>query len=141
MLNLSRRSFILASVAAALAAGVGPTALAAAETTIDSFVDLSSRLTGTAVADLDRGAAAALLAGFTAAGHGSALERLAADPSFDPDLADAVVAAWYSGVVSNGREDVVATFNDALVWNALTFTKPFANCGGETGYWSQPPAG
>jgi hypothetical protein len=35
----------------------------------------------------------------------------------------------------------VATFTDALVWNALTFTKPWAECGGETGYWANPPTG
>ena len=26
-----------------------------------------------------------------------------------------------------------------IVWQALTFTKPFGECGGETGYWADPP--
>jgi hypothetical protein len=142
MIAVSRRDIILAGVAVALAAGVGclPSS-ASTGTSMDRFITLSSRLTGTAAGDLDRDAGEALLAGFTAAGHGAALERLSVDHSSDPDLADAVVAAWYSGVVGTGTGDVVATFNAALVWNALSFTKPFANCGGETGYWSQPPAG
>jgi hypothetical protein len=33
----------------------------------------------------------------------------------------------------------VVDFTQALVWNALTFTKPWGECGGETGYWADPP--
>jgi hypothetical protein len=35
----------------------------------------------------------------------------------------------------------LAAFNltDALVWNALDFTKAPGLCGGGTGYWAAPP--
>ena len=35
----------------------------------------------------------------------------------------------------------MAGFEQALLWQAMSFTKPFADCGGETGYWSEPPQG
>jgi hypothetical protein len=41
--------------------------------------------------------------------------------------------------VGSGTEQKVADFTGALVWQALTFTKPFGECGGETGYWADPP--
>ena len=31
--------------------------------------------------------------------------------------------------------------NEALLWNALDFTKPPGSCGGETGYWADAPQG
>lgn len=34
----------------------------------------------------------------------------------------------------------VADLNGALLWDALAFTKPWGSCGGETGYWRDPPA-
>ena len=54
-----------------------------------------------------------------------------------------LMAAWYSGVfdtMADGKPtQKVATFTEALVWDAMTYSKPFAECGGETGYWSDPP--
>jgi len=79
-----------------------------------------------------------------ATGHGDELAQLSLG-KLDPDtlLADAIVAAWYSGLVatSNSGEGPVyevADFTDALLWDALTFTKPWAECGGELGYWADP---
>jgi len=54
-------------------------------------------------------------------------------------LANAIVGAWYSGVYSTAGGQAVATFDHALLWNAMTFTKPFGECGGDTGYWSAAP--
>jgi hypothetical protein len=54
-------------------------------------------------------------------------------------LANAIVAAWYSGVYDGAKGPAVADFTGALVWDALTYTKPFGECGGATGYWSDPP--
>ncbi len=53
------------------------------------------------------------------------------------EASDAVVAAWYSGMVGSR----VVTYTDALAWNAVPFTKPAGYCGGAFGYWSEPPAG
>ena len=141
-MRLTRRDAILRSVAAAVAsAGMTgfPTGLfAQAELTADQFLQLSERLTGTS--GLDQDVAKTLLGGFVATGHGSALADLArSDPVPGSPLADAIVAAWYSGLYETSKGPAVSDFNGALVWNALSFTKPFANCGGEIGYWSNPP--
>ena len=31
-------------------------------------------------------------------------------------------------------------YADALMWRAMTYTKPMGVCGGVTNYWSDPPA-
>jgi hypothetical protein len=137
---LTRRDAILSALAAAIAAA-GPTGFAAAggELDVDGFLALSMTLTGAAASSLDRDVATILLGAFIATGNGDALKRLMADPASDRELGNAIVGAWYSGVYSTGKDEAVATFNDALVWQALSFTKAPGNCGGETGYWSQPP--
>lgn len=141
-LTLTRRAAILGAVAAAIVSA-GPSGfarLAAAEgdLDVDGFLALSATLTGAAPALLDRDVAATLLGAFVATGNGDGLKRLRVDPVSDKELADAIVAAWYSGVYATGKGDAVATYNDALVWQALSFTKPPGNCGGPSGYWSLP---
>lgn len=142
MATLHTRREILAGVVAAIAAaGVAgfPTALyAQAEVTVDQFRALSEKLTQKS--KLDPGIAASLLGGFLATGKGDGIAKLISGDDIDDALAGAIVAAWYSGLYNTGWGEAVASFNDALVWNALTFTKPWANCGGATGYWSDPPA-
>ncbi len=81
-----------------------------------------------------------LLGGFLATGRGADLERLVQSDTSVPDLANAIVAAWYSGLYQDANGEAVATYTDALLWNALSFTKPMGDCGGETGYWADPPA-
>lgn len=154
--QLSRRDLILAAVGAAIAsAGTAgfPVALFAQSTvTPEQFLALSEKLTGKQ--GLDLGIATTILGGFLATGHGNEIARLVSEDfdSFTP-IANAIVAAWYSGLFTTvpkgtgasnhplrGRVQKVATFDQALVWNALTFTKPWGECGGETGYWSNPPA-
>lgn len=143
-LPLSRRDALLGALAAAIAstgtAGLARLAAADGGLGVDGFLALSAMLTGKPAASLDKDVAATLLGGFIATGQGDALKHLAADPASDKELGDAIVAAWYSGVYSTGKGEAVATFNDALLWQTLSFTKPPGNCGGETGYWSQPPA-
>jgi len=81
-----------------------------------------------------------LLGGFLATGHGSDLADLVRPGAVPASpLADAIVAAWYSGLYDTGHGLAVSDFNAALVWAALNFTKPFASCGGEIGYWADPP--
>ena len=137
----TRREAILAGVAAAVAAagagGFPAAALAQAGMTADEFLALSERLTG--VRGLDPDVARTLLGGFAATGQGEGLRALAGGGPEDAPLADAIVAAWYSGLYASGRGEAVADFEGALVWNALTFTKPFGDCGGATGYWADPP--
>ncbi len=144
----SRRDFILAAVMAAVTgagtAGFPKALFAQSAVTPEAFLAFSEKVTG--VEGLDLGVATTILGGFLATGHGAELALLVSEQgdSFTP-LADAVVAAWYSGVVTTGGQgsqgtgQVVADFTGALVWQALTFTKPWAECGGETGYWADPP--
>ena len=138
---LNRRDLLLSVAAAITTAGAGgfPAALyAAAPVTLDEFLVVSKALTE--AADLDPDMGTKLLGGFLATGHGDALASLVAG-KIEPELANAIVAAWYSGVYDGGQGSAVAGFEQALLWPAMTFTKPFADCGGETGYWSEPPAG
>jgi hypothetical protein len=142
---LARRDFLLASLAAAIAtAGTGgfPAGLyAEGAVNADQFLALSQRLTH--AADLDRDIAKILLGGFLATGQGPGLAELAAGPASavgeNAALANAIVGAWYSGVYNTKDGQAIATFDQALLWNALTYTKPFGQCGGDTGYWSDAP--
>ncbi|HEY8242151.1 MAG TPA: sugar dehydrogenase complex small subunit [Casimicrobiaceae bacterium] len=55
-------------------------------------------------------------------------------------LANEIVSTWYSGVanVAGGQQAVL--YLNALMWGAMTYTKPMGVCGGPTGYWADPPS-
>lgn len=141
----SRRDLLLMSVGAAIAAaGIGgfPAALFAESTvTVDQFLTLSEKLTGTG--DLDATVAKTLLGGFLVTGNEAALaEMVANDKAYTSytTLANAIVAAWYSGLYAPATgQQAVSDFTGALLWTALDFTKPWGECGGETGYWAEAP--
>lgn len=138
----TRREAILgaagAAIAAAGVAGFPAGLFAQGEVTAAEFLRLSEQLTG--ADDLDADVAGTLLGGFLATGHGAELRALAdGGGTAATPLGDAIVAAWYSGLYDGGHGTAVADFNGALVWTALAFTKPFASCGGEVGYWADPP--
>ena len=151
--QLTRRDMILAAAGAAIAsagaAGFPTILFAQSAVTPQQFLALSQTLTQTQNLDLE--IATTILGGFLATGQGDDIVKLIAE-GYDPvtPLANAIVAAWYSGVYTTmGKNDgstppgvpvqEVATFSQALVWNALSFTKPWATCGGNTGYWADPP--
>jgi hypothetical protein len=154
-LVLSRRDMILAAVGAAIAgagaAGFPAALFAQSGVTPEQFLALSEKLTETP--NLDLKVATTILGGFLATGHGADLEAMVGQDfdAFTP-LANAIVAAWYSGLYTTipkgtgasthplrATVQKAATFDQALVWSALSFTKPWAECGGETGYWGNPP--
>jgi len=151
--QLSRRDLILSGVAAAIAsvgaAGFPSALFAQSAVTPQQFLTLSEKLTVTP--NLDLGIATTILGGFLATGHGDEIAKMLAEGyDFFTPLANAIVAAWYSGIYTtitkaagasppNVPVQEVADFTQALVWNALTFTKPWGECGGETGYWADPP--
>jgi hypothetical protein len=141
MPTISRRGLILGSASAAGLALAFPLWAGARETiTVEEFRALSARLTGASPTDLSATAAAKLLDGFLSMGRGPDLARLAADSGAKAGtLADDIVAAWYSGnyATSTGLASIGLT--NALVWDALNFTKPPGLCGGLTGYWGDPP--
>jgi hypothetical protein len=101
---------------------------------------LSARLTGASLTDLAAGASAKLLDGFLSTERGAELARLAADPGAKTGaLADEIVAAWYSGNYHTATGLASFGLANALLWNALDFTKPSGVCGGATGYWGDAP--
>jgi hypothetical protein len=137
----TRRDYLLGVAAAIAAAGTSgfPRELYAdTAVTVEQFLALSQKLTN--ASGLDAGVAKTLLGGFLAAGNGPALAALIAGGRQDGPLANAIVAAWYSGIYDSAAgKQAVAMFTDALLWNALTFTKPPGFCGEATGYWAKAP--
>ncbi len=142
---IARRDFLLTSLAGAIAAagaaGFPASLYAASAVSVDQFLALSQSLTQSS--SLDPGIAKTLLGGFLATDHGGELAALVGDPGSattkHATLANAIVGAWYSGVYNTADGQAVATFDQALLWNAMSFTKPFGECGGDTGYWSSAP--
>ncbi len=56
-------------------------------------------------------------------------------------LANKIIEYWYTGIYETAEgEAVVATYVDALVWQAISFTKPTTICGAP-GFWSEAPEG
>jgi hypothetical protein len=139
---ISRRSLVVGGASAAALVAGSPLRAGAQETvTVEQFRALSARLSGAALADLDATMAGKLLDGFVSMGRGPALALLAADPQVTTGtVADDVVAAWYTGTYDTPAGPAVAGFTDALLWNAVDFTKPPGWCGGATGYWADPPS-
>lgn len=141
---VTRRGAVLGAIGVATAFGAWPPAPvladAGAPPTLARFLALSQALTG--ARNLDEGMGRAILAGLLAEGRAEELRRLAADPAgqLGGALAGEIIAAWYSGVFRDGSGATVADLNGALLWDALGFTKPWGTCGGETGYWSEPPS-
>lgn len=139
---ITRRALMAAGLCLSAAAAGRLEAVAAAPEpmTVDQFRVLSAALTGVDLRALDVDLARTYLSAFLSTGRAAELARLAAEPGAAAGpLAGEIVAAWYSGVCRTAQGEVLATFNDALIWSALDFTKPFGSCGGETGYWSDAP--
>lgn len=140
----SRRDMIRGLLAGLLsAAGAMPGAVAAGETpTVADFIAFSEHLME--AKGLDPAMGADILGAFVDVGQGEALASLMAESGpIDAvnTMANAVVAAWYSGLSTRTAGEVVTDFNGALMWDALSFTKPWGSCGGATGYWGDPPGG
>ncbi|MFD1881689.1 sugar dehydrogenase complex small subunit [Paracoccus pacificus] len=145
-ITLSRRSFVsvMALLGAARIGGVplaGPaTAQSAATTAIDfdAFMASSKTLIGGLEPDADMGKL--VLQGFLDLGMGDKLAAVVADPAKEgqTETANQLVAAWYTGLTPDGKK--VTSFTDALMWPAMSYTKPWAECGDEYGYWGDAPA-
>ena len=134
--SMSRRGFV-ASLASVPALGVIRPAGAADP--LKRFRALSSRLTGFPENALDPALAGDLMDGLRAAGDGAGLERLLAGADGEHDLARRIAVAWYSGIHPTAKGAAVATFQDALVWRTLDFTKPPGDCSAEPDDWARPP--
>ena len=153
-MNVDRRRVLQSIVGTTLAVlGVdAPAATAAtAPPSIASFGAVSAALTGYPVpSDVD---ATKLLAAFGTPHRRAALTRLARvvneAGSADLDaalraqnldgIAGELVAAWYAGLVTQGKASQVVLYANAYMWPAMSFTKPMGQCGGATNYWADPP--
>ena len=148
---MTRRE-MLRALAALATAGVVPQVLAQGALSPAQFASLSKSVTGYAFAD--RRVAAAVMSALAAAIGAAQLSRLAQLASSTPSdrlapalqtaglasAAETVVAALYTGTVNTPRGARVISYDQALVWQALAWTKPNAFCGGETNYWAAPPS-
>jgi len=153
LVGVTRRA-LLQGLAAFAASGWMPAGLGqGAATAIDAprFAALSTTLTGFAYKD--PALASAMLKALTDAVGADALAKIAtlaavtAPDRLGDELriagvdkqAQAVLVALYSGVVTTPKGPVVFTYEQALAWQAVPWTKPNADCGGMTNYWAKAP--
>jgi hypothetical protein len=151
-----RRRLLLGLAALAAGAAVPPLAAQSVPAPLfepTSFANLTRLLAGYAFGDA--AAATATLDALTEAVGADALRRIATlatvipPAQLDDELRTAglafdartVVTALYTGTIDTQAGPRVLTYDHALVWQALGWTKPNAYCGGETNYWSAKPAG
>lgn len=135
-----RRAILAGAAAAGVSLGL-PTGPAFAVDGFDRFMARSEALTG--VKPLDRTIGRSLykllnangqvdyLTGYRPAGRSPAGRNEQVEIS--------IISAWYSGVVSTAGDHRLATYQDALMWQQLDFTTPSGLCGGDLGFWSNPP--
>ena len=150
--GMTRRE-LLQGLAALAASGLVPAALGqgAGALSAAEFRALSTSMTGFAYGDGE--VASAMLHALASSVGGSTLSKIAVLASATPSarLGDAlreaqldaaatkVFVALYSGVVDTPSGPVVFAYDKALAWRAVPWTKPNAECGGETDYWSKAP--
>ncbi len=103
---------------------------------IDAFLELSEELVGQD--DLRKDIASEMLAAFGETGQMDDMASLAQGAD-DDGLANSIVASWYTGYSPNQDDENVLTYTDALIWQAMDYTKPMAYCGDGMGYWADPP--
>ncbi len=112
---MSRRRALAALTATSALALMPITGRAASEAAARSFLDLSRKMTGKS--DLGEQFADRMLAAFETAGRGESVAALI-DGGDDPQLANDVVAAWYSGVSPDPDSSTVLAYQEALMWRA-----------------------
>ena len=134
-----------------MAAGEAPRDGVTRRELLQGLAALSTAVAGNAYADPQ--IALAMLDALTQAVGGATLARLATVAASTPAAqlgpaiagaglaapAETVVAALFSGIVDTPRGPRVISYDQALVWQALAWTKPNAFCGGETNYWASAP--
>lgn len=139
-LTLSRRQVLAWGSSTALALVFSQSALAATPLTADDFVTLSARLLDKDASGLSADFASAYFDNLIADGQADQLKALI-DGAAEPALEQRILTQWYSGLQQTANGEAVVTYTDALIWDALDYTKPMGWCGGETGYWADAPEG
>ena len=151
--RLSRRQ-LLRGLAALAAAGAIPPGLAQdplAPLSATRFAALSRTTTGFMFADPET--ATAMLRVLTAAVGAANLAKIANLAAVTPPAqlaeelriagvegaATQVVTALLTGMIDTPQGRTVITYDQALAWQAVPWTKPNALCGGVTDYWASAP--
>jgi hypothetical protein len=150
----ARRRLVLQGLAALVGAGYLPHsgAQGAGRLSAAQIASLSQTLTGFAYRKA--ALASSLVSALASAVGAQNLAKVAAIASSTPPerLSDAlrdarldriaatIVVALYSGVVETPKGRFVFTYDDALAWQAVPWTKPNAQCGGLTDFWASAPA-
>lgn len=137
--SLTRRNLLVLGSGTALAFVCGAASRAAEPFDRGKFIDLSAKLLQVDTDALDQDAAGKFLSNLTATGKEEALAALAGGTA-DLPLEQQIITGWYSGIQQTASGEELVTYTDALIWNALDYTKPQAWCGGDTGYWALPPS-
>lgn len=133
MVLLGRRRFFLCGVAV-LVPWIEPRPLAAAGMDAGGFLALSKKLLQRE--DLDPRAAEKFLQGFLAVGDGAALQALA-EGQERPELEERILTAWYTGHSPDPSDPDAVTYESALVWQAMSYTKAPGICAIDS--WSKTP--
>lgn len=135
--TLTRRSLLLgASAVSVLSLVPLPAWALTSDFDIDAFLALSEKQVGQT--DLSKDIATAMLKAYSGLGKEKALADLAAGHE-NQELSNSIVTAWYTGESPNPDDLQVLDYTDALIWDAIDYTKPMGYCGGEVGYWADPP--
>lgn len=135
--QLTRRGLLSAvSALSVLSLAQWPGRALAANLDADAFLAFSQKLVGHD--DLSRDIAAEMLKAFVATGQEDAVSALVAGNE-ESEVADSIVVSWYTGESPDPDALEVLTYDEALIWEAMDYTKPMAFCGGGVGYWSDPP--
>jgi hypothetical protein len=138
--GITRRHMLAWTGGTALALLFSQSISAADPITLDQFLDLSGQLLDRDGASLGRDYGQSYLETLLTDSQGTALSQLISGAA-DNTLENRIITAWYSGVHQTADGEEVVTYTDALMWEALDFTKPMGWCGGETGYWADAPEG
>lgn len=136
---LNRRQLLAWGSGTALALVIGQSAWAQTPLTTDDFVALSARLTDHPARRLSARHASAFLDALLAE-NADGVHSLAAGGK-DEALEQRIISNWYTGLHDTADGEALVTYDDALLWDALDYTKPMGWCGGETGYWADAPEG
>ena len=149
---VTERRRLLQGLAALAASGWLPAVAAQDRLSPARFATMSGTLTGFAYTD--SALASSMLEALAGAVGNDALDRIAtlaaviAPDRLGDELriaglerqATTVIVALHSGVVATAKGPVVLTYDQALAWQAVPWTKPNAQCGGVTDYWASAPA-
>ncbi len=135
--TISRRGLLSAvSAVSLLSLTQIPTRAFAENLDVEGFLALSQKTLRKE--DLFEDVAAKMLKAFADIDRKDDLTALA-EGAEDQALSNEIAAAWYSGVSPDPDDLEVLTYTDALMWQAMDYTKPMAYCGGPMGYWADPP--